>query len=242
MVRGDWVEQLQGIVVPAIGYFDWPNVIAATTGAFVGTVVGAIAAFALERHRRKKEQENSEVVAANLTIFNLQRAWDDLVEYRKDFVTPALKTTAIWYSLEPPAIVRSAEKPPISQLAFLLETDPNLINRISAAWSSFESYEAVVAARGIMHVEHVQSAIERNVTSPDAPEHVLAKACGKRIHGNMLHYTNLITGQIDDIVQELYDAGHALREVLKRRYPKRVIIRWTPIKQESETKSGVVSS
>lgn len=209
-------------------------------GAAIGTAVGALVAFALERRKRKQELEDREVAAGNLALFALSRAWNDIENFRREVIEKHRDAPARWFQMQPSVLARVPVSLDISSLAFLFDgPDPNLPAEVLLEIERYASIRHLVDERGALHIGTAQPAVERALVSTGLPatKSVLEEAVGPRVRDTLIGFTDAIVDQVDRVMPSIMGTMEKLRGELKRRYPKRRIIRHEAIPRDETNAS-----
>ena len=223
-------------IVPAV--WDWNGFGNTATAALLGTAVGGLVAFLIENVKRRERLEDEHVMAANVAIFALSRAWRDLESYRTARIEPVRAAmVGRWYQLAPGEL----NSPPIpfdaSTLAFLFETkSSDLPAQVQYLLDRFEAIRREIRNRTLVHVEQVQPKLEATLAGGEQQlEAHVRIAAGPRLYQTLKGMTESIIEEVDTALPEYMATALAVRETVLKLYPKRTIIRFEPIEKPTAT-------
>jgi len=105
---------------------EWKDFLAAFV-TLLATFVGAWVAFALERSRRRDEEEQRNVAAVNRALYTLLNFWNVLEQYRKDVIETHRGKPDAWLNMAAAPFTKTGlANFEAGELIFLLQTKHHL--------------------------------------------------------------------------------------------------------------------
>jgi hypothetical protein len=192
--------------------------------------LGAWFAFTMQRSKQQKDQDDSNIVNANLAMFELIRCHNQFLnikaqvigenENRPDrhhFIKPMLNT---------PLHVPQINFP---SLAFLINKDPNLLCTLAVLQTDIHGTVEIIRQRSEIHIEKLQPLIEQFERSRPGESAVdlneIENAFGRRNTAHLVLSTNYMIDGINRAIESTADLSTKLRKAVKLVYPKSTIIR-----------------
>jgi hypothetical protein len=208
----------------------WKDAFVPVVAAAIGTGVGATVAFFIERSKRTRAIEDEHVTATNIALFTLFQIVNDLTEYRRQHIEPYRDDPERWYTL-PPTQLPEPPKFDASTLSYLFEVPgdaPTLPMAVHVGIGKYESISETAKERYRIHMHEVQPALEVARRNLDArlgtKKQIDTILGGSRITDTMQVVTNDLVMMIDDALDYIPKHSVWLRDVAKKKYPKRQII------------------
>jgi len=198
--------------------------------ALVGTTVGATVAFWIEGAKRRQRLEDEHIVATNVALYELSRAWRDLELFRQDRIAPVRNTPEAWYTMVPGEVNSPPSALDVTGLAFLFEGDhPDLPAQVHFEIERFGAIRKEIENRSAIHVRDVQPRVEKLLSVVgQAPETELIRVVGPRLYDTLFHQTKLIISEVDTALPSIRATAQRLRAAVLAEYPNRKIIRFEP--------------
>jgi hypothetical protein len=197
----------------------------AAFASLVASFAGAWAAFALESHRRRNEEDERVVGSANRAIYTLCRQWNVLEQYRKEVLESFRGKPEAWLNLAAnPCIPEGDYKFDAAQLQFLLQREKaNAYISLMFEEQHFKLAIDLIKTRSELVLNEVfpkMAAAGIKIGQPllqGDVEHVL----GIDVTHKLKELTAAIYTNIDEDLASLRAAYDMLRSTMQELFPKK---------------------
>jgi hypothetical protein len=227
---GHWLVFRPGACfLASLASWDWTAFINTLLAALAGSAVGSMVVFWVENKKRKVRSEDEHIVATNLAIALLARAWDTLNSYRTKRIEPFRGSAYRWYQIGPGNILELPERLDTASLAFLFESgQPQLPIRIQWELDQYDGIRGEILARTTEHIENLQPKTEAAGLVGNVDANDVIEAAGPRLVGTLRGLTDSIIQHIDGALPTIRATADALRAAVHTKYPKRTVIGFEP--------------
>ena len=189
---------------------------------------GAKYAFDLQNEKEKEEIKKKNIVNGNMTIFNLTRMINKLLDYQHQIIDPVRDKATSFLEMRPTS---HSERDYISlnleSLSFLIETeDPNILGELSVEESRYQSALDAINERSIIHRNEVQPLLEKQgiVERGAYTFEMIEAAIGNRLYTILKRSTEQVIDHVDTTLECAYKISNKLSKVLRQKYPNEKII------------------
>lgn len=206
---------------------EWKDILAAVT-TVVSTFLGAWAAFALENRRRKREEKEKNVGAANRAVHTVFSMWNVLEQFRKESLESMRGRHDAWLNLAAhPAPPVDDFKFRADDLQFLLQTShANLFATLLLEEQRFRLAMDLIRARSNLILEHVFPAMASAgfAVGKPADQAKVEQAIGIDTTHKLKQLTAAIYTNVDEDLISLRNIYDQLSQAMKKDFPKHKLI------------------
>jgi hypothetical protein len=218
-----------GRFIAWLSSWDWTAFVNTLLAALAGSAVGSMVVFWVENKKRKVRSEDEHIVATNLAIALLARAWDNLNSFRIRRIELVRDNPFRWFLMGAGNILELPERFDTASLAFLFESgQPQLPIRIQWELDQFEGIRLEILVRTREHVENLQPKIEAAGLVGGVDANAVIQAAGPRLVGTLHGLTESIIQHVDGALPTIRATADALRAAVRAKYPKRTVIGFEP--------------
>ncbi len=213
-IKGKHLETLFTVYLPAMA-------------TLMAAYFGAKYAFDLQAEKEKEIIKQRNVVNANLTIFNILRMINNLLNYQQQIINPVRDKPTSFLEMSP---TLPSEKDKISlnieMLSFLLSTNnPNILGELSIEDSRYQRAVDAIKERSRIHFSEAQPLLEKAgiIQGGDYLFKDIEKASGNRLYTTLQQSTKQIIEHVDGAIDSLRKVGNELRKAIEDLYPEEKI-------------------
>lgn len=210
---------------------DWGELIIQTLAGLVGVFVGAYLAFRNERTKDEAKAKTERAAAANLAAHTLGQMYSAMKQYQQEVVEPTRKSPARWLEMRPSALyVGQPLTFDMPALQFLFASnDADVVNQLAVEARRFANSVHTAGLRADMHINELQTAVERTGTRLPAPVSTVEAAAGPRVVAILKEYTERLIEDIDLGVASTLELQGRLRESALPLVGNNKLIRLKPV-------------
>ena len=208
----------------------WIELIVTTLATLVAAYGGAKYAFSIQNDKNAKDQDDLNIANGNLALFTLIRFHNKFLNIDSQMIGDKREHPHRHHFIMPSAI-GTADPPKFdyANLSFLINSDPNLLGKLSALEQDITGTIDIIDKRSHLHFEQLQPLVERleQQLGPDVgvtPEQV-EQLLGTRTTSHLITYTDYMVRGVDRAIAGTRELSIELGQALKRRYPTAKIIR-----------------
>jgi hypothetical protein len=203
---------------------EWKDLLAALA-SLVASFAGAWAAFGLESVRRKREDDDKRIGAANRAIYNVYHYWNILEQFRKQVLEPHRGKPDAWLNLAAhPAIPAVTDRFQAADLQFLLQVGkPDAYvtlmleeQRFLLAMSLINEHSQLVLGEVFPKMAKAGFNVGQAV-----PQQQVEAALGIDVTHKLKEISASIYKNVDEDLTSLKAAHDKLRSTMKEIYPKK---------------------
>jgi len=191
--------------------------------------LGARFAFDMQRKKQEKDEHNSNIVSANLTLFELIRCHNLFLNMKEQLIG-AFETHPDRHHFIKPMINTPLPVPVInfSHLAFLLDKDPNLLASLAILQTDLQGTIEVIRHRSEIYVEKLQPLVEQFERSRPGESTIdlaeIEGAFGRKNTAHLVQSTEFMVTGINRAIESTKNLSAQFRKKVKEVYPKAKII------------------
>jgi hypothetical protein len=208
----------------------WLELIVTTLTTLVAAYGGTKYAFSIQNKKNTQNQDDLNIANGNLALFTLIRFHNKFLNINSQMIGDMRNHPHRHHFIKPSAI--GAASPPkfdYASLAFLINTDPNLLGKLSSLEQDVTGTIEIIDLRSRLHFEQLQPLVERlgRELGPDpgiTPEQV-ENILGERTTFHLVRYTDFMVGGVDRAIARTKELSIELGLALKRKYPDAMIIK-----------------
>ena len=207
----------------------WIELFVTTLATLVAAYGGAKYAFSIQNKKNAKDQDDQNLTNGNLALFTLIRFHNKFLNIDSQMIGEKREHPHRHHFIMPSAI-GTADPPSFdyASLAFLINTDPNLLGKLSSLEQDITGTIDIIDRRSHLHFEQLQPVVEQLEQQLGAdgvtPEQV-EKILGTRTTSHLITYTNYMVRGVDRAIAGTKELSTELGQALKRRYPDAKIIK-----------------
>lgn len=192
---------------------------------------GAKYAFDFQRKKETDDQKNKDLVAANITIFNLMRMANSLLVFRKQVIDPFREKPTAFLEM-PPVLHTVGEDIKITpdSLYFLLQTkERNLLGEILIEERRYHTAIQCIEERSNLHRNEIQPLLDRSgvMQGGGCSIEQIEKALGERMFVTINQATDQLIEHVDQTIVSIQVVSNKLVECMKNMHPDECIIRYS---------------
>lgn len=200
----------------------------AILATLVASFAGAWGAFLLENERRKREEQDRHIGAANRAIYTLFNLWNILEQYRKEVLEPYRGKPDAWLNLAAnPTIPTGEHTFQANELQFLLQSSKAEVyaglmleeQRFAIAIDLIRARSALVLDEVFPKMSSAKIPVGRKL-----PEAEVEQILGIGLTHKLKEITAAIFKNVDEDVVSLKTQHDQLRDAMKLHYPNRKIL------------------
>jgi len=200
--------------------------------------IGASYAFKLQSDKEDRENQQGNIVAGNLAIFNILRKLNILINYQRQIITPIRGKRTAFLEMQPTLhLLEEDIRLDLNSLSFLLNSDnPDLLGELSVEESKFQSALDAINKRSKIHLKQVQPKMERAsvVEGDDYTFQQIEQILGQRLYVTIHKATDQVIDHVDSAVSSLQEVGEKLANTMKELYPNENIISLAVIESSTQ--------
>ena len=208
----------------------WIELIVTTLATLVAAYGGAKYAFSIQNEKNAKDQDDLNIANGNLALFTLIRFHNKFLNINSQMIGDMRDHPHRHHFIKPSAI--GTANPPkfdYASLAFLINTDPNLLGKLSSLEQDIAGTIEIIDLRSRLHFEQLQPLVEQleRQLDPDTgiiPEQV-EEILGRRTTSHLVTYTDYMVRGVDRAIVNTKELSINLGQALKRKYPAANIIK-----------------
>lgn len=204
------------------------NDIVAILATLVASFAGAWGAFLLENERRKREEQDRNIGAANRAIYTLFNLWNILEQYRKEVLEPYRGKPDAWLNVAANPTVPTGEHTfQANELQFLLQTaavDCYLAlmleeQRFAIAIDLIKIHSTLVLDQVFPKMSAANIPVGQALTEAE-----VQRVLGIELTHRLKETTAAIFRNVDEDLASLKAQHDQLRTAMKSLYPKRKVL------------------
>lgn len=203
--------------------------IVAILATLVASFAGAWAAFLLENERRKREEQDRNIGAANRAIYTLFNLWNILEQYRKEVLEPYRGKSDAWLNLAAnPTIPTGEHTFQANELQFLLiSSKAEVYASLMLEEQRFAIAIDLIRARSALVLDEVfmKMSSEKIPVKQELPEAEVVQILGTGLTHKLKVITAAIYKNVDEDLVSLKAQHDQLREAMKLLYPNRDVLK-----------------
>lgn len=203
---------------------EWKDVLAAIA-ALVASFSGAWAAFRFESRRRKGEEDEKRIGAANRAIYVVYHYWNILEQFRKEVLEPHRNKPDAWLNLAAhPAAPIPTDRFLPNDLQFLLQVEKaDTYVTLMLEEQRFLFAMGLISARSNLVLEEVfpKMAAARIGVGQSVPSDQIEHVLGVDTTHKLKEITAALYENVDEDLSSLRAAHDNLRATMKSLYPKK---------------------
>lgn len=202
--------------------------IVAILATLVASFAGAWGAFLLENERRKREEQNRNIGAANRAIYTLFNLWNILEQYRKEVLEPYRGKPDAWLNVPANPTVPTGEHTfQATELQFLLQSAA--ADRYAALMLEEQRFAIaidLIKFRSTLVLDQVFPRMSAaNIPVGQAlPEAEVERVLGIELTHKLKEITAAIFKNVDENLASLKAQHNQFRTTMKSLYPKREVL------------------
>lgn len=208
----------------------WVELIVTTLATLVAAYGGAKYAFSIQNEKSAKDQDNLNIASGNLALFTLIRTHNKFLNISSQIIGEWRNHPHRHFFIKP-STIGTADPPKFdfASLAFLIDTDPNLLGKLSSLEQDIAGTIEIIDKRSHLHFEQIQPLVEQleKKLAPDVgitPEQVEA-TLGTRTTSHIITYTDYMVRGVDRAKAGTKDLSIELGQAMKRKYPNAKIMK-----------------
>lgn len=208
----------------------WIELFVTTLATLVAAYGGAKYAFSIQNKKNAKDQDDLNIANGNLALFTLIRFHNKFLNIDSQMIGDKRNDPHRHHFIMPSAIgISDTPKFDYASLAFLINTDPNLLGKLTILEQDIAGTIDIIDKRSHLHFEQLQPLVEQLEKSlapgvgvmPEQVEQIL----GTRTTSHLITYTDYMVRGVDRAVAGTRDLSVELGQALKCRYPDANIIK-----------------
>ncbi len=192
------------------------------------TYLGAKYAFDLHSNKEKSETKNKNIISGNLTIFNIIKMINSLINYKTQIIDPVRNKPSAFLEMRPtPHWNKNDISIKLEDMSFLLGMDDvNLLGELSLAEEKYKNALDAINMRSTIHLQEAQPKIELQGIKEggDYSMDHLEKSLGNRLFNTLQRSTQEVIEHVEEAIAYLESTGNKLHEILNNAYPQEKIL------------------
>jgi len=197
----------------------------------VAAFYGAKYAFDFQRTKESEDQKKKDLIAANITIFNLMRMANSLLVFKKQVIDPFRGKPTAFLEM-PPVLHTVGEDIKINpeSLYFLLQTkERNLLGEIIIEERRYHAAIESINERSNLHRNEIQPLLETSGIMQGGFYSIeqIEKALGERMFVTINQATEQLVVHVDQTIASIQTVSNKLVECMKNLHPDESVIRYS---------------